>query len=101
MTNREAEPERQLQTIAQAVVDVLSSWGVHDCAILQPDAAGTLHVEASAYQPADRLNLSSDEKAIAAWVMARGRAMGLYDDDALAPSTSARFVRQFPRPRRG
>src|SRR5215471_10059547 len=50
VTNRETEPERQLQTIAQAVVEVLSSWGVYDCAILQPDTAGTLHVEASAYQ---------------------------------------------------
>jgi two-component system sensor histidine kinase KdpD len=94
VTNREAEPERQLQTIAQAVVDVLSSWGVHDCAILQPDAAGTLHVEASAYQPAEQLTLSPDEKAIAAWVMAHGRTMGLYDDDALAPSTSAHFVQR-------
>src|SRR5450759_5116345 len=30
VTNLEAEPERQLHTIAQAVVDVLSPWGVHD-----------------------------------------------------------------------
>src|SRR5947209_12922055 len=35
VTNREGEPERQLHTIARSVVDVLSSWGVHDCAILQ------------------------------------------------------------------
>jgi two-component system sensor histidine kinase KdpD len=94
VTNRETEPERQLQTIAQAVVDVLSSWGVYDCAILQPDTAGTLRVEASAYQPAERITLSSDEKAIAAWVMAHGRSMGLYDDSALAPSTSAHFVQR-------
>src|SRR6202162_4649010 len=39
-TNREAKPERQLQTIVQVVVDVLSSWGVYDCAILQPDTGG-------------------------------------------------------------
>lgn len=92
VTNREAEPERQLHTIARAVVDVLSSWGVYDCAILQPDAAGALQVQASAYQPAEQLTLSSDENAIAAWVLAHGRTMGLYDDDALA--TSVRFVQR-------
>ncbi len=94
ITNREAEPEHQFQTITQAVVDVLSSWGVYDCAILQPDAAGTLQVQASAYQPAQQITLSSDEKAIAAWVMTHGRTMGLYDDGALAPSTSPRFVQR-------
>jgi two-component system sensor histidine kinase KdpD len=94
LTNREGVPERQLHTIAQAVVDVLSSWGVHDCAILQPDVAGTLQVQASAYQPVEHITLSSDEKAIAAWVMKHGRTMGLYDDDVLAPSTSSRFLQR-------
>jgi two-component system, OmpR family, sensor histidine kinase KdpD len=94
VTNREAEPERQLQAIAQAVVEVLYPWGVHDCAILQPDNAGALLVQASAYQPARQIERSSDEQAIAAWVLTHGRAMGLYDDDALAPSTSARFVQR-------
>jgi two-component system sensor histidine kinase KdpD len=93
-TNREAKPERQLETIAKGVVDVLSSWGVYDCAILQPDATATLHVEASAYQPVEDITFSSDEKAIAAWIMAHGRTMGLYDDAELAPSTSARFVQR-------
>ena len=93
-TNREAKPELQLQTIVQVVVDVLSSWGVYDCAILQPDTGGSLHVEASAYQPAKQITLSSDEKAIAAWVMEHGRTMGLYDDTDLATTTSARFVQR-------
>lgn len=92
ITNQEAKPERQLHTIAQAVVDVLSSWGVHDCAILLPDAGGTPQIQTSAYQPAEEIILSSDEKAIASWVMSHGRAMGLYDDGNLAPATSARFV---------
>jgi two-component system sensor histidine kinase KdpD len=92
VTNLEAEPERQLHTIAQAVVDVLSSWGVHDCAILLPDTGGTLLIQASAYQPAKEMALSSDEKAIASWVMSHGRTMGLYDDSDLAPTTSSRFV---------
>ncbi|MFL5662676.1 MAG: ATP-binding protein [Ktedonobacteraceae bacterium] len=94
VTNHEGEPERQLHTIAQVVVDVLSSWGVHDCAILQPDVAGVLQVQASAYQPVEQITLSSDEKAIAAWVMKHGRIMGLYDDDFLAPATSARFLQR-------
>lgn len=80
VTNREEEPERQLHAIAQAIVDVFSSWGVHDCAILQPDATGILRVQASAYQPVEQIKLSSDEKAIAAWVMTHGRTMGLYLD---------------------
>lgn len=92
VTNLEAEPERQFHTIAQAVVDVLSSWGVHDCAILLPDASGTLLIQASAYQPAKEMALSSDEKAIASWVMSHGRTMGLYDDSDLASTTSPRFV---------
>jgi two-component system sensor histidine kinase KdpD len=94
VTNREDEPEQQLHAIAVAIVDVFSSWGVHDCAILQPDASGTLRVEASAYQPAEQMMLSSDEKAIASWVMTHGRSMGLYDDDSLATTTSARFVQR-------
>lgn len=94
VTNREDEPEHQLHAIAQAIVDVFSSWGVHDCAILQPDASGTLRVQASAYQPVEELRLSSDEKATASWVMTHGRSMGLYDDDSLATTTSARFVQR-------
>ena len=93
-TNREAEPERQMHAIAQSVVDVLSPWGVHDCAILQLDAGGTLQPQASAYQPVEGIALSSDEQAIAAWVMAHGRTMGLYDDASLATSTSASFVQR-------
>ena len=92
LTNREGVPERQLEAIARTVVDVLSPWGVHDCAILQPDVSKSLRVLASAYQPSEQITLSSDEQAIAAWVMKHGRIMGLYDDAALAPSTSARFA---------
>ncbi len=94
LTNRESEPERQLHTIAQAVVDAFSSWGVYDCAILQPDTAGNLRVQASAYQLAEQITLSSDEQAIASWVIAHGRTMGLYDDTALPPSTTAHFVQR-------
>lgn len=67
-TNRETEPGHQLHTIAQKIVEVLSSWGVQDCAILQPDVAGTLQVQASAYQTAEQITLSTDEKTSADWV---------------------------------
>jgi len=94
LTNRESEPERQLHTISQAIVDAFSSWGVYDCAVLQPDTAGNLQVQASAYQPTGQIILSSDERAIASWVIAHGRTMGLYDDTALPPSTTAHFVQR-------
>ncbi len=94
MANREEQPERELQSIAQAIVDVFSSWGVHDCAILQPDATGTLQVQASAYQPTEEVMLSSDEKSLASLVMAQGRSMGLYDDATLKHSSSAHLLKR-------
>lgn len=94
ITNRAAEPESQLHSIACAVVNVLSSWGVHDCTILQPDASGGLQVQASAHQPVEQITLSSDEKAVMAWVMAHSRSMSLYDDDAAMPSMSSRFMQR-------
>src|SRR5438132_3363911 len=42
VSNREEEPEQQLQAIAQAIGDVLSSWRVYDVAILQPNTYSTL-----------------------------------------------------------
>src|SRR5258708_12170339 len=92
--NREENLERQFHAIAQSIVDVFSSWGVRDCAILQPDTAGNLRVQASAYQPVEQIELSSDERAIATWMMAHGRTMGLYDDATLATSTASRFVQR-------
>jgi two-component system sensor histidine kinase KdpD len=96
LTNRESEPERQLHAIAQAVVDAFSTWGVYDCAILQDDASGNLRVQADAYKPVSQIKLSSDEQAIAAWVVANGRTMGLYDEAAIAPSVvpSGHFVQR-------
>jgi two-component system sensor histidine kinase KdpD len=94
VTNRDGEPEGQLEAIARAVVDALSSWGIRDCAILQPDASGTLQVQASAYQPREQIALSTEEQTVAAWVMEHGRMLVLYDDSALASSTSHHFVRR-------
>src|SRR5579884_1307300 len=94
LTNREGEPELQLHTIAQAVVDVFSSWGVQDCAILLPDSTGNLRVLASVYQPVEQITLSSEEQTLAVWVMDHGRTMGLYDEASLHVSSAA-----YSRPR--
>jgi len=92
--NHATEPESQLHSIALVVTDVLSSWGVQDCAILQPDTSGELQVQASARQPVEQITLSSDEKAVAIWVMTHGRSLSLYDDDALTPPASSRFMQR-------
>lgn len=92
VVNGEEAPERQLQAIMQAIVDVFSSWGVHDCAMLQPDASGTLRVQASASQPLDTTTLSTDEQDVASWVLQHGRAMSVYDETTPALSPSTRFL---------
>src|SRR5258708_5308115 len=94
VTTHEEEPAHQLRAIAQTIVDVFSSWGVHDCAILLPDHRGNIRVEADAYQPREHITLSRDEQAIAIWVMTRGRSMEFYEDDALPLLTSARFMQR-------
>ncbi len=92
--NGEEAPERQLQAIMRAIVDAFSSWGVHDCAMLQPDANGALHVQASASQLLDTNTLSTDEQAVASWVLQHGRAMIVYDEATPVPSPSARFLQR-------
>ena len=86
-TNSEEDLERQLSVIAHAVVDVFSSWGVRDCAILLPDAGGKLILQASALQADGQVKLSSDEEATAAWVMAQDQTVELHDV-SLAPQLS-------------
>lgn len=94
VATREEEPEHQLQTIVQSIVEVFASWGVRDCAVLQAEAAGTFRVQASAYQPCEQITISSDEKAVATWVLNHGCTMGLYEDSSFAPSPSAPFARR-------
>lgn len=79
VTHRATEPERQLYAIARQVVDVLSTWGIHDCTILQPDPAGVLQVQASASRPVEEVTLSAQVKATAAQVLADGRVISLHD----------------------
>lgn len=94
VTTRETKPERQLQAIIQSIVEVFASWGVQDCAVLQADASGAFHVQTSARQPCEQLTLSSDEKAVASWVMSHRQTMGLYEDSSLATSPSAHFMQR-------
>ena len=78
-TNREENVERQLQIIARAVVDVFSSWGVRDCAILLPDSDGKLKLQASALQKVEQVGLLPDEIATASWVMSQSQTAELHD----------------------
>ena len=92
--SKEEEPEHQLQVIARAIADVFAPWGVQDCAILQTDSGGQLRVQASAYQPLEQVTLSTDERAMADWVITHKRPMSVYDDAALAPSSYTHFVQR-------
>jgi two-component system, OmpR family, sensor histidine kinase KdpD len=84
--NREEEPKHQLNAITRAVVEVFSGWGVKDCVLLQPDATGVLNVQASSSEPVERVTLSADEQATAAWVVAHGGIMDLSQDTSTTPS---------------
>ena len=86
-TNSEEDLEQQLSIVAHAIVDVFSSWGVRDCAILLPDAHGKLILQASALQADQQAKLLSDEEATASWVMTQDQAVELHDV-SLAPQLS-------------
>ncbi len=85
---REEDLESQLSTVARAVVDVFSSWGVRDCSLLLPNAEGTLTLQASSARRVDQVQLSPDESATAGWVMKQGQTVDLHDV-TLAPHVSA------------
>lgn len=93
LTNREEEPAQQLQAIARAIADVFSSWGVRDCAILQPNQAGTVQIQASAYFPLDQTHLSTEEQASASWVMEHGQGIKI-ENDSLVPTSSTYAVQR-------
>ena len=89
-TNDEEELERQLSVVVHAVVDVFSSWGVRDCAILLPNEGGKLTIRASAKRTEERPTLSPDEEATASWVMKQAQTVELHDV-SLAPQRSTGF----------
>ena len=86
-TNSEEDLEQQLSIVAHAIVDVFSSWGVRDCAILLPGVGGKLTLQASELQVDEEAKLSSDEEATASWVMTQDQAVELHDV-SLAPQLS-------------
>lgn len=87
MTNEEDKPENLLNTIAQTIVSVFSSWGVRACSLLLPDPQGTLTVQASAPTAVEQVVLSPDVHTAAIQVMKQGRTLGLHD---IPRSTQAR-----------
>lgn len=78
-TNRGSDLEQQLTTFVRAVVNVFASRGIRDGMFLLADASGTLHSQGSAFQLLDRVEVSSDEEAAIAWVMASARTVDFYD----------------------
>ena len=93
-TNRETAPERQFQAIAQAILEILSSWGVSDCALLQEDAAHEIRVQTRAPQNIEESELTPEELKAARWVILHKRATSLYENAPSASAVSARNLRQ-------
>ena len=88
-TNNEEELESQLSVVVHAIVNVFSSWGVCDCAILLPDGHGRLTIRASALNTGE--HLSSDEEATASWVMKQAQTVELHDV-SIEPQQSTGFA---------
>jgi two-component system sensor histidine kinase KdpD len=103
--NSEDDLTGQLTTVTQAVVNVFSSWGVRDCALLLPDAGGTLRVQATgerdAHGPLEQVRISSEEQAAAAWVMQHRQTVDVYDNSLAAhwagPTAPQIVVRASPQ----
>jgi len=91
-TTREETLSGQLQVLVRFIQQVFSVWGVRECAILQPDERGKLQVRATTTPT----QFSSDELAIAQWVMQHGQRVSLPDEPACSPS--ARVVRFVLKP---
>lgn len=92
-TNDKVEPEEQLQAISQEIVAIFSPWGVQDCALLQPGAAGNWLEQASTSQP---LELPPDEQMVASALAAQGRGV-TFNEPVPASSPYSAFQRFFPR----
>ncbi len=73
-TNSDEDLGHQLNIVAQSIVDVFSTLGVRDCAILLPDKQGKLML-----QTGEQKKLSADEDAMASLVMTRGQTVELHD----------------------
>lgn len=65
--------EELLSVVAFSTVRVFAPWGVYACALLLPDAHGTLTKPADASPSHEPFTLSSDELALATATMTQGR----------------------------
>src|SRR5579863_9588356 len=65
--------EDQLQAVVLAIVRVFAPWGVHACALLLPNAEGTLQLVADAPLIVESFALSPQERAQATTVMTQGQ----------------------------
>lgn len=73
-TNSDEDLGHQLHIVAKSIVDVFSTLGVRDCAILLPDKQGKLTL-----QTGEQKKLSADEDAMASLVMTRAQTVELHD----------------------
>jgi len=81
--------DEQLDGIALSLVRVFSPWGVRECALLLPDANGTLSIQADAPIRIERFTLSPDEMLAAREVMAQGKMREISEASSTAQSVSA------------
>ncbi|HEY0753510.1 MAG TPA: DUF4118 domain-containing protein [Ktedonobacteraceae bacterium] len=65
--------DEQLESIALALVRVFSAWGVRECALLLPEEAGQLRIQADAPIRIEHFTLTPDELATAQRVMKEGK----------------------------
>lgn len=92
-TTNEANLDRQLALVAQAIFTNFTSVGVRDCAILLPDAHGNLQLRADACYAPDRLILSSDEIKTTATVLHTGKIIDLHGDVSPSPTEKTNYYR--------
>ena len=86
--------DEQLDTIALALVRVFAPWGVRECALLLPDANGTLHIEADAPIRIEQFVLSPEEMRAAQEVLAQGKTREVSQDlPAAQPASVERNLR--------
>src|SRR5215469_16120315 len=89
--------EDQLDSIVLAFVRVFSPWGVRECALLLPDAGGTLTIQADAPVRLERFTLSAEEMAAAQVVFTQGRTVERREAaPASAPERQGTILRLIP-----
>ncbi len=81
--------DEQLDAIALALVRVFSPWGVRECALLLPDANGTLYIRADAPIRIEEFTLSPVEMRAAQEVLLQGQTREVSQDIPVEQSASA------------